>query len=122
MLVLESFEHAAARGAPIYAEVAGYGTTSDAYHMTAPHPDGIHAARAMSLRDLASAGLPPDAIDYVNAHGSSTVLNDSTECRAIRIALGHAMPSGSRSAAPRACTATRSARPARWRRRSARWP
>jgi 3-oxoacyl-[acyl-carrier-protein] synthase II len=87
MLVLESFEHARARGAHIYAELAGYGTTSDAYHMTAPHPDGIHAAHAMSGA-IASAGLAPEAIDYVNAHGSSTVLNDSTECRAIRIALG----------------------------------
>ena len=87
MLVLESFDHAKARGAHIYAEIAGYGTTSDAHHMTAPHPDGIHAARAMSDA-MAGAGLPPEAIDYVNAHGSSTVLNDPTECRAIRIALG----------------------------------
>ena len=55
--------------------------------MTAPHPDGIHAARAMSDA-IASAGLQPHDIDYINAHGSSTVLNDSTECRAIRIALG----------------------------------
>jgi len=87
VLVLESFEHAQARGARIYAELAGYGTTSDAYHMTAPRPDGIQAARAMSDA-LCNAGLAPEAIDYVNAHGSSTVLNDSTECRAIRIALG----------------------------------
>jgi 3-oxoacyl-[acyl-carrier-protein] synthase II len=87
LLVLESFEHAYARGAHIYAEVAGYATTSDAHHMTMPHPDGIHAARAMS-EAIASAGLAPEAIDYVNAHGSSTVLNDPTECRAIRIALG----------------------------------
>jgi 3-oxoacyl-[acyl-carrier-protein] synthase II len=87
MLVLESFEHAKARSAHIYAELAGYGTTSDAHHMTAPHPDGIHAARAMS-EAITSAGLAPEAIDYVNAHGSSTVLNDPTECRAIRIALG----------------------------------
>jgi len=87
VLVLESFAHAQARGARIYAEVAGYGMTSDAYHMTAPHPEGVHAARAM--RDaIMSAGLAPQAIDYVNAHGSSTVLNDSTECHAIRIALG----------------------------------
>lgn len=87
VLVLESFEHAQARGARIYAELVGYGTTSDAHHMTAPHPEGTRAAGAMS-EALRSAQLAPDAIDYVNAHGSSTVLNDSTECRAIRIALG----------------------------------
>jgi 3-oxoacyl-[acyl-carrier-protein] synthase II len=87
LLVLESFEHANARGAHIYAEVVGYATTSDAHHMTMPHPDGIHAARAMSDA-IASAGLAPEAIDYVNAHGSSTLLNDPTECRSIRIALG----------------------------------
>ncbi|HWV35007.1 MAG TPA: beta-ketoacyl-[acyl-carrier-protein] synthase II, partial [Thermomicrobiales bacterium] len=58
-----------------------------AFHMTAPHPEGIHAARAMS-EAIASAGLCPEQIDYVNAHGSSTVLNDPTECKAIRIALG----------------------------------
>ena len=87
ILVLESLEHARARGARIYAELKGYGTTSDAHHMTAPHPDGIHAARAMSDA-ISSAGLKPHDIDYVNAHGSSTVLNDTTECRAIRIALG----------------------------------
>lgn len=87
ILVLESLEHARSRGAHIYAELKGYGTTSDAHHMTAPHPDGIHAARAMS-EAIASADLQPHDIDYVNAHGSSTVLNDTTECRAIRIALG----------------------------------
>ncbi len=87
VLVLESFDHARARGARIYAELAGYETTSDAHHMTAPHPDGVQAARAMSGA-IASAVLFPEAIDYVNAHGSSTVLNDSTECRAIRLALG----------------------------------
>jgi len=87
VLVLESVPHARARGAHIYAEIAGYGTTSDAHHMTAPHPDGIHAARAMSLA-ICDACLPPQAIEYVNAHGSSTVLNDSTECRAIQVALG----------------------------------
>ena len=87
VLLLEAVEHARARDARIYAELAGYGTTSDAYHMTAPHPDGIQAARAMQLA-MQSACLTPDRIGYVNAHASSTVLNDSTECRAIRIALG----------------------------------
>jgi 3-oxoacyl-[acyl-carrier-protein] synthase II len=87
VLALESFEHAKARGAHIYAELMGYGTTSDAHHMTAPHPDGTYAARAMS-EAIETAGLPPEAIDYVNAHGSSTVLNDAIECHAIRLALG----------------------------------
>jgi 3-oxoacyl-[acyl-carrier-protein] synthase II len=87
VLVLESLEHAVARDAHVYAELVGYGTTSDAHHMTAPYPDGTRAARAMTIA-LESADLPPDAIDYVNAHGSSTVLNDPTECRAIRLALG----------------------------------
>jgi 3-oxoacyl-[acyl-carrier-protein] synthase II len=87
MLVLEEYGRAVARGAHVYAELAGYGTTNDAHHMTAPRPDGAQAARAM--RDaLADAGLPPEAIGYVNAHGSSTVLNDGTECKAIRLALG----------------------------------
>jgi 3-oxoacyl-[acyl-carrier-protein] synthase II len=87
ILVLESFDHAHARDAHIYAELVGYGTTMDAHHMTAPHPEGRHSAGAM-IAALTSAGLPPTAIGYVNAHGSSTVLNDSTECLAIRIALG----------------------------------
>src|SRR5215211_4742869 len=87
VLTLETFEHAAARGARIYAELLGYATTSDAHHMTAPHPDGTFAARAMT-EAMIDADVAPEEIDYINAHGSSTVLNDSTECRAIRIALG----------------------------------
>ena len=87
VLVLESFSHAEARGARIYAELTGYGNTMDAHHMTAPHPEGAYAAGAM-IEAIESAGVGSEAIDYVNAHGSSTVLNDSTECRAIRIALG----------------------------------
>jgi 3-oxoacyl-[acyl-carrier-protein] synthase II len=87
VLVLESFEHARDRGTHVYAELAGYGTSSDGYHMTQPYPDGSRAAQAM--RDaLCDAGLAPEQIDYVNAHGSSTALNDPTECRAIRLALG----------------------------------
>ena len=87
MLVLEDYERAVARGAHVYAELLGYATTNDAHHMTAPRPDGAQAARAMT-EALADAGVPVDTIGYVNAHGSSTVLNDSTECRAIRLALG----------------------------------
>jgi 3-oxoacyl-[acyl-carrier-protein] synthase II len=87
MLVLEEWERAERRGARIYAEVLGYATTNDAHHMTAPRPDGGQAARAMAGA-LADAELPPEAIDYVNAHASSTVLNDPIECLAIRRALG----------------------------------
>jgi 3-oxoacyl-[acyl-carrier-protein] synthase II len=87
VLVLEELGRARARGARIYGELLGYGSTSDAHHMTAPRPDGAQAARAMRLA-LSAAGLQPDAIDYVNAHGSSTPLNDSTENRVIRAVLG----------------------------------
>ena len=87
MLILEERGHAERRGAHIYAEVLGYGTTNDAHHMTAPRPDGVQAARAMT-EALDDADVTPEAIGYVNAHGSSTVLNDGIECRAIRRALG----------------------------------
>lgn len=86
-LVLESERHARRRGAPVYAELRGFGTTNDAHHMTAPRPDGAEAARAIS-EALRSARLPVEAVDYVNAHGSSTALNDSTESLAIGKALG----------------------------------
>ncbi len=87
ILILESLEHARARGARIYAELAGYGATGDAYHLTAPQPDGSGAARAISLA-LADAGMTPADVDYINAHGTSTQINDPTECRAIRLAFG----------------------------------
>ena len=87
MLVLEDRERATRRGARIYGEVLGYATTNDAHHMTAPRPDGAQAARAI-VEALADALLPVDSVDYVNAHASSTVLNDSVECRAIRRAFG----------------------------------
>ncbi|MDX2193380.1 MAG: beta-ketoacyl-ACP synthase II [Gemmatimonadales bacterium] len=87
VLVLEAWPRAVARGARIYAELTGYGTTNDAHHMTAPRPDGAQAARAMRLA-MAEAGLAPADVGYVNAHGSSTGLNDPTESLAIRLALG----------------------------------
>lgn len=87
ILILESYEHAKARGAHIYAELAGYGATGDAYHLTAPQPDGSGAARAISLA-LADAEMGPADVDYINAHGTSTAINDPTECKAIRLAFG----------------------------------
>jgi 3-oxoacyl-[acyl-carrier-protein] synthase II len=86
-LVLERYDLAVARGAHIYAEIAGYGNTNDAHHMTAPRPDGSQAARAMKTA-LAVAGIAPDEVDYVNPHGSSTPLNDATESQAIKHVLG----------------------------------
>lgn len=87
ILVLEEEGHARRRGAPVYARIAGFGTTNDAHHMTAPLPDASQAARAMR-HALRTASVAPDRIDYVNAHGSSTPLNDSTETLAIRTVLG----------------------------------
>ena len=87
ILVLEAMDRAVARGARIYAEVAGFGMSSDAYHMTAPLPDGSQAARTMRLA-LADADVTPGEVDYVNAHGSSTPLNDSTETAALKQVLG----------------------------------
>lgn len=87
ILVLEELEHAKARGAKIYAEIAGYGATADAYHMTSPSPEGDAAARGMKLA-YTEAGLKPDEIDYINAHGTSTGLNDKYETKAIKLALG----------------------------------
>ncbi|MDH5234597.1 MAG: beta-ketoacyl-ACP synthase II [Gemmatimonadota bacterium] len=87
VLVLEERERAVARGAPILAEILGYGTTNDGHHMTAPHADGREAARAMRLA-IEDAHLVPGEIEYVNAHASSTPLNDTAETAAIRTALG----------------------------------
>ena len=94
VLVLESLEHAEARGARSLAEVTGYGMSADAYHITLPRPGGTGAARAMKAA-MDDAGLAPEEIGYINAHGTSTRANDSTETAAIRIALGseaHATP------------------------------
>jgi 3-oxoacyl-[acyl-carrier-protein] synthase II len=83
VLVLEEYSRAVARGARIYAELLGYGTSNDAFHMTAPRPDGSQAARSIKMA-LADAHLAPTEIDYINAHGSSTPLNDPTETSAIK--------------------------------------
>jgi len=87
VLVLEGLGHAEKRGATIYAELAGYGLTSDAYHYTRPDPNGEGAARAMSL-ELADANIQPEEISYLNAHGTSTVSNDAIETLAIKSAFG----------------------------------
>ncbi len=87
VLVLEEYERAVARGARIYAEICGYGVTNDAYHMTAPRPDGSQAARAIRIA-LNDAHVAPSDIEYVNGHGSSTPLNDPTETLAIKEVFG----------------------------------
>ena len=89
IVVLEELEHAKARGANIYAEVVGYGATSDAYHITSPAPGGEGGARAMKIA-MEEGNVKPEEITYINAHGTSTHLNDSCETSAVKLALGEA--------------------------------
>ncbi len=89
ILILESLDSALARGADIICEIAGYGSTSDAYHITSPDPEGKGAAKSMSLA-MAEAGLEPEQVDYINAHGTSTPLNDKFETMSIKRAFGDA--------------------------------
>ena len=87
VIVLEELEHALARGAKIYAEIVGYGATSDAYHITSPAPGGEGGARAMKIA-MKEGNVKPEEITYINAHGTSTHLNDSCETQAVKTALG----------------------------------
>ena len=87
ILVLEEYEHAKARGAHIYGEIVGYGATCDAYHITAPAPDGSGGAKAM-IQAIEDAGIEKEQIGYINAHGTSTPLNDRTETAAVKLAFG----------------------------------
>ena len=87
ILVLEELQHALSRGAHIYAEFVGYGATCDAYHMTAPRPDGSGGAKAMAMA-LSDAGIAPEEVDYINAHGTSTHLNDAGETAAVKAVFG----------------------------------
>ena len=87
ILILEEYEHAVSRGAKIYGEICGYGNTNDAYHMTAPHPEGEGITEAIRLA-VKEAGITPESKLYINAHGTSTVLNDKTETIAFKKVLG----------------------------------
>jgi 3-oxoacyl-[acyl-carrier-protein] synthase II len=87
VVILEELNHARRRGAKIFGEVVGYGMTADAFHITAPAPEGEGAARAM-IMSLKDGGVSPDAVDYINAHGTSTELNDKYETTAIKRVFG----------------------------------
>ena len=83
VLLLEELAHALKRGTPIYAEIMGYGTTHDAYHITQPAPDGLQAEKAIRLA-LADAAIQPEEVDYISAHGCATILNDKIETSVIK--------------------------------------
>jgi 3-oxoacyl-[acyl-carrier-protein] synthase II len=87
IVIMETLEHALARGAKIYAEIVGYGFNADAYHITAPAPEGAQAAKCMAMA-LKDAGIEPSEVDYINAHGTSTPLNDKNETLAIKSLFG----------------------------------
>ena len=120
VLVLEELERARAPRRAIYAELLGYGMSSDAHHVTEPDPAGDEPGPG-DAKAMADAGVTPDQIGYVNAHGTSTPAGDSAETRALKLALGEEHAARIRSPPPRARPATCSARPARWRRSSPRW-
>jgi len=87
ILILEALDHALERGAPVYAELIGYGLSGDAYHVSAPHPEGVGAIACMNMA-LEYAGIEPGEVDYINAHGTSTKLNDLSENKAIKAVFG----------------------------------
>ncbi len=121
MIVLEELERAQARGAKIYAELLGYGVSSDATHVSDPDPTGSSPARALRMA-FDDAGISPDDVGYVNAHGTSTPVGDSAETRVIKLALGEEKArTGRPSRRRRGRPDTASARPARSRRRSRSW-
>jgi hypothetical protein len=117
VLVLEELEHASGRGAHIYAEVLGYGTSSDARHVTEPDPTGSSPARAMRMA-FDDSGIGPDEVDYVNAHGTSTPVGDASETRVLKVAFAVIRP-------PDSCRPQRNRSPpvlpARSKRSSAHW-